>query len=101
MTFEEWWGKRVVVGNDNDKDTCRQVWEAATAAERERCAKVCEAMARRWRWQLAIEPRVANLCAALCRSDPTMTKMRTQGENIEYRDERKTGEAHLVERCER
>ena len=51
MTFEEWWKTRVVVGNDNDKDTCRQVWEAATAAERERCAAIADKHARRdYQW---------------------------------------------------
>jgi hypothetical protein len=51
MTFEEWWKTRVVVGNDNDKDTCRQVWEAATAAERERCAAIADKHARRNYWK--------------------------------------------------
>ena len=46
--FEAWWDKprsKDVNGNsvDNRRDPLT-VWKAATAAERERCAKVCEDM---------------------------------------------------------
>lgn len=41
MTFEQWWdnGHRL----DGIADAARKAWEAATAAERERCAKLCDA----------------------------------------------------------
>jgi hypothetical protein len=42
MTFEEWWASE-----ERDRDwylplIAEAAWNAATAAERERCAKVCE-----------------------------------------------------------
>jgi hypothetical protein len=42
MTFEEWWEKGGGGAHGVVKEFARIAWEAATAAERERCAKVCE-----------------------------------------------------------
>lgn len=47
MTFEEWWNQASDSwqnAHSASRDHYRLAWEAATAAERERCAKVCEAL---------------------------------------------------------
>ena len=52
MTFDEWWEEywgthtEPSVCDDVLKDVARKVWDAATAAERERCARVAEGMER-------------------------------------------------------
>ena len=46
MDFDEWWKKqptRAVAAGF--KDDARMIWELATKAEREACAKVCESEA--------------------------------------------------------
>ena len=42
MDFEEWYDNRIW-GNEDFKEACWAAWEDATKAEREACAKVCEA----------------------------------------------------------
>ena len=47
MTFEEWWVDRHGINwkayyTDSAKEAAEEAWEAATLAERESCAKVCE-----------------------------------------------------------
>ena len=42
--FEQWWMK--VYGTEY-AEKFHRVWQAATFAERERCAKVCDAVVRR------------------------------------------------------
>lgn len=47
MTFEEWWAN--CPADESARDAAHDAWDyatkQATAAERERCAKVCEKMA--------------------------------------------------------
>jgi len=46
MIFKEWWDKTAFsCGLPLHKSTARSAWEAATLAERERCAKVCDGIA--------------------------------------------------------
>ena len=43
MTFDEWWelhGSKWAL--PNERLIAKQAWQAATRAEREECAKVCE-----------------------------------------------------------
>ena len=47
--FEAWAGKREKYHTTREWDAMRRAWQAATAAERERCAKVCDAIAHDWR----------------------------------------------------
>lgn len=43
LNFKTWWDKSVFsCGLPLHQSTARAAWEAATLAERERCAKVCE-----------------------------------------------------------
>ena len=42
MTFEEWWGD--AFPDLDDYELAQAAWQAATAAERERCAKVAEGL---------------------------------------------------------
>ena len=44
MTFDEWWATYDPddVNTRADREHARMVWQAATAAERERCARVAE-----------------------------------------------------------
>lgn len=45
MTFEEWFKSRDTHAHTWPmRDQLKQVWDAAIAAEREACAKVCEEM---------------------------------------------------------
>ena len=52
MTFDEWWGEYWAPPTEHSvcdaalKDVAQKVWIAATAAERERCARVAEGMER-------------------------------------------------------
>ena len=48
-TFESWAGKRERYHTTREWDAMHRAWQAATAAERERCAKVCDAIAYEWR----------------------------------------------------
>lgn len=43
MTFKEWWDSDESRTNYADVDDAEQVWDAAVAAERERCAKIAQA----------------------------------------------------------
>jgi len=46
MSFEEWWGHQPTRETAKMfKEEAQEIWDAATAAEREACAKVCEAQA--------------------------------------------------------
>lgn len=45
--FESWAGKRERYHTTREWDAMHRAWQAATAAERERCAKVCENVAKR------------------------------------------------------
>lgn len=47
MTFEEWWANwsPEPVKDEYERTLAKRAWEAATKAEREACAKVCENMA--------------------------------------------------------
>ena len=47
--FEAWAGKREKYHTTREWDAMRRAWQAATEAERERCAKVCDAIAHDWR----------------------------------------------------
>ena len=40
--FETWWQSRPGIWRGTDHDLRFEVWKAATAAERERCAKACD-----------------------------------------------------------
>ena len=42
--FEAWAGKREKYHTIREWDAMHRAWQAATAAERERCAKVCESL---------------------------------------------------------
>ena len=49
MTFEEWWEQNwltiiclMPVGPGNAKETARAIWQPATAAAMERCAKIAD-----------------------------------------------------------
>ncbi len=44
MTFTEWWKLLKPAECDEVKEHFENCWKAATAAERERCAKVCDAI---------------------------------------------------------
>jgi hypothetical protein len=68
--FEAWF-----IGRDHHPkygtvENCFHAWQAATAAERERAAKVCEYEATRWEGDGVPEP-MSRLCAAAIRKGPT------------------------------
>ena len=43
MTFDEWWNEwGVEMAHLPEKSAAKKAWEAATLAEREECAKVCD-----------------------------------------------------------
>lgn len=43
MTFDEWWKEQPTrFTAAGFKDDAREIWEAATMAEREACAQLCE-----------------------------------------------------------
>ena len=42
MTFDEFWMRQQYTESKDDKWFAEKVWQAATLAEREECAKVCE-----------------------------------------------------------
>jgi len=53
MTFNEWWVESFgpnwkAVCTEWEKEVAEMAWKAATAAERERCAKLCEKEADDW-----------------------------------------------------
>lgn len=41
-TFEEWWENEPFKSATAPAHLCKRAWQSATAAERERCAKVAE-----------------------------------------------------------
>ena len=53
MTFDEWWEEYWPTPTEPSvcdavlKDVAQKVWDAATAAERERCARVAEGITQR------------------------------------------------------
>ena len=42
MTFDEFWMRQQYTESKDDKWFAEKVWQAATLAEREECAKVCD-----------------------------------------------------------
>ena len=58
--FEAWWKSRPGTWRGTDHDLLYEVWKAATAAERERAAKVCDDL-----WDLRAGPQ-ALMHAAKC-----------------------------------
>ena len=53
MIFEEWWEPAMASGYDAKwiKFVAKETWDAATAAERERCVKECQGVEAHWRKQ--------------------------------------------------
>lgn len=60
--FEAWAGKRERASTTAAWDYAFKAWQAATLAERERAAKVCEDEAAKWRGEQDITD--FKLCAA-------------------------------------
>ena len=66
MTFDEWWelhGSKWAL--PNERLIAKQAWEAATLAEREECAKVCDS---RYLGDNNREDLEAKRCAAAIRA---------------------------------
>jgi hypothetical protein len=53
MTFDEWWDTTKATATPDTlaewEQSCRQAWRAGQVAERERCAAVCDGIARQYK----------------------------------------------------
>ena len=66
MTFEEWWEKEGQKWEPSGNSSVAwMAWEAAILAEREACARVCEAA---WSARRGLETGTADECAAAIRA---------------------------------
>ena len=73
--FEAWAGKREKAATTSAWDYAFRAWQAATAAERERCAKVCEEQAKRYLACLTYAPLAyKNMHSAALQSAFTIRK---------------------------
>ena len=70
--FEYWWRLLKPAECDEVEEHFRECWQAATATERERCAKACEAVAAQQVIYRAAH--AAGQCAAAIRALPEDTK---------------------------
>lgn len=66
MDFDEWFYD-AIWRNEDFKTCLRRAWEAATEAEREACAKVCEKESNLWQQKGQQDIRDFRLCAAMIR----------------------------------
>lgn len=69
--FEAWWNglesNYPCYGEENHRNIAENAWQAATAAERERCAKVCDVL---WEQHDGSTAYGCHLCAAAIRKGP-------------------------------
>ena len=65
--FEDWWKLLKPAECDEVEEHFRECWQAATLAERERCAKVCDDLQTNVS-QLEVDDSERGYNAALCRA---------------------------------
>jgi hypothetical protein len=70
MTFNGWWATLTTREQARMvRDDVAEAWKAATSAEREECAKVCEALPRKFRVSDGPNPcSIKDECAAAIRT---------------------------------
>jgi hypothetical protein len=71
MTFDEWWDTTKAAATPETfagwEQSCRQAWNAATAATSKRCASQCELVADKYDGRSGPQAIVAQVCAVVIR----------------------------------
>ena len=80
MTFEEWWVKGNWLGTYEERLRAKAAWQAATEAEREACAKVCEDITTSGDWADSHEEIVSWGVGTSDCADAIRARSTTEGE---------------------
>ena len=75
LSFEQWWEANNQPGQPME---AKRIWDAATALEREACAKLCDEDARRYKGYQAENPTIYRWKQAAVLEMASMIRGRTQ-----------------------